>query len=156
MTPSCADFAQNRHIAANQLVNTQMRHTLRLLQLIALPIKSLQDCGTCMLVLSSMDGMGLRSGVIGCIRAKASVLRAHTSNNRGVFMMNRKRGAWVNYNDSPRGSARVARIHPGTISTCVMMSSRHPVLTNGRIGSVSDTVTIEPRTAQVEPEHDQA
>ena len=71
-------------------------------------------------------------------------------------MMNRKRGTWVNYSDSPRGSARVARIHPGTISTCVMMPTQRPVLTNGRIGSVSDTVTIELRTAQVVREHDQA
>lgn len=71
-------------------------------------------------------------------------------------MMNRKRGTWVNYSDSPRAGVRVARIHPGTISTCIMMSSQRPVLTNGRIGSVSDTVTIEPRTAQVESEPDQA
>ena len=59
-------------------------------------------------------------------------------------MMNRKRGAWVNYNDAPRDHSLVARIHPGTISvsTCFALMNE-PVLTNGKIGSVSDTVTIE-------------
>jgi hypothetical protein len=69
--------------------------------------------------------------------------------------MNGRRGTWVNYDDSPRGDARVARIHPGTISTCLTMTSQ-PVLTNGKIGSVSDTVTVEPQTSQAHPERDQA
>jgi hypothetical protein len=65
-------------------------------------------------------------------------------------MMSRKRGMWVNYSDLPRGESQVARIHLGsdTISTCFTIMNE-PVLTNGKIGSVSDTVdavTVEPQT----------
>ena len=66
-------------------------------------------------------------------------------------MFARKRGAWMNFNDAPTGSVRVARIQPGCISTCSeIRNDRQPVLTNGKIASVSDTVTISPQTVRVE------
>jgi hypothetical protein len=70
-------------------------------------------------------------------------------------MTSRKHGIWVNLSDRPRGDAWVARILPGNISTCLVMMSE-PVLTNGKIGSISDTVTVEPQTSQAHLEHDQA
>jgi hypothetical protein len=72
-------------------------------------------------------------------------------------MFNRKRGAWMNFDDAPRGSVRVARIQPGCISTSTaVLANVVPVITNGKIGSVNDTVTISPQTAQVASERRQA
>ena len=67
-------------------------------------------------------------------------------------MLNRKHGAWVNLSDSSSGSVRVARIQPGCISTSYPTAINKPVLTNGKIGRVSDTITIEPRTLLAEAE----
>jgi hypothetical protein len=70
-------------------------------------------------------------------------------------MSNRKRGAWVNFNDSHRRGMSVV-IHPGSISTsATFFGDRQPVLTNGKIGSISDIVTIEPQTAQADRERGQ-
>ena len=77
-----------------------------------------------------------------------NMLVAYRGKMVGRFQMHsRKRGTWVNFNDSARTDAPITRIHPGTISTCLVMFSE-PVLTNGKIGSVSDTVTIGPQTSQ--------
>jgi hypothetical protein len=73
-------------------------------------------------------------------------------------MPSRKHGMWVNYSDEPAGgSSSVVRVHlgAGTISTCFTLMNE-PVLTNGKIGSVSDTVTVEPRTSLTQFEHDPA
>jgi hypothetical protein len=72
-------------------------------------------------------------------------------------MLNRKRGTWVNFNAPQHVGAGVtfARVQPGNISTSRAISGQ-PVVTNGRIGSVSDTVTMTPQTAQAAAEHDQA
>lgn len=73
-------------------------------------------------------------------------------------MMNRKRGAWVSFSDAPQGgSSSITHVHfgAGSVSTCYSFMNE-PVLTNGKIGSVSDVVTAEPQTAPVPAEHDQA
>jgi hypothetical protein len=72
-------------------------------------------------------------------------------------MFNLKRGQWMNFNDASQGPVRVARIQPGCISTSTgTVPNTAPVLTNGKIGSVNDTVTISPQTAQVEFAHHSA
>jgi len=73
-------------------------------------------------------------------------------------MTSRKRGAWVNFNDAPQGgSSSFTRVHlcAKTISTCFSLLNE-PVLTNGKIGSVSDAVTAEPQTSPVQVELDPA
>ena len=72
--------------------------------------------------------------------------------------MNRKRGTWVNFSDAPQGgSSSFTRVHlgAGSVSTCYYLMNE-PVVTNGKIGSVSDVVTAEPQTSPVPFEHDQA
>jgi hypothetical protein len=71
--------------------------------------------------------------------------------------MNRKRGVWVNFNDAPQGGSSFThvRLGAGSVSTCFSLMNE-PVLTNGKIGSVSDAVTAEPQTSPVPFEHDQA
>lgn len=72
-------------------------------------------------------------------------------------MLNRKRGAWVNFSDSQIKGGHVAHIHSGCISTSSFACNDiRPVLTNGRIGSVSDLVTVSHQTSQDVPEQGQA
>jgi hypothetical protein len=64
-------------------------------------------------------------------------------------MFNSKRGACMNFNDTQPNGLRLARIEPGCLSTCLTaLTNSSPVVTNGKIVSVSDTVTVVPQTAQ--------
>jgi hypothetical protein len=72
-------------------------------------------------------------------------------------MFSRKRGTWVNFNDAPRGSTSIAKMRPGCLSTSAeVRSDRHPVVTNGKIVSVSDKITMTPQNSQVARVHDRA
>jgi hypothetical protein len=69
--------------------------------------------------------------------------------------MSRQRGIWVNFGDSSN-PIPIAPIYPGTISTCMAFpnAGQTAVVTNGKIGSISDTVIVSPRTSQALLEHD--
>jgi hypothetical protein len=77
--------------------------------------------------------------------------------------MSRKRGMWVNFGDAPARSSSLGSVHlgAGSISTCFALMNE-PVLTNGKIGSVSDTVDVTERvivghqTSPTQSERDQA
>lgn len=68
--------------------------------------------------------------------------------------MSRQRGVWVNFGDRSSG-VNVIPMHSGTISTCVTPMFSTPVITNGKIGSISDLVTIAPQNPPVPPERGQ-
>jgi hypothetical protein len=75
-------------------------------------------------------------------------------------MTSRKRGVWVDFHNTPKGSSLLSGLNLGaeTVSTCFVMMNQ-PVVTNGKIGSVSatvDSVTVAPRIAQVRAALDQA